>query len=160
MNLIRDSIISTENKQFLQNRCLSTPWFLSFRCLNIRQKELQKRNFRLASIRCAENSPVLIPPNSQVTIHGIKTKCILHPPVCALIHATPRSVIPDDLDTEPVVVSYTYDDQSTIPVNISNVSTRTLTVNPRSLICELQYVSIEDPQIPMSNNAETPNISN
>ena len=55
LNSVRDTVSSTENR----NRHLSTPWFLSFRCLNLRQKELQKRNFKPASIRCAETHQFL-----------------------------------------------------------------------------------------------------
>ena len=67
--------------------------------------------------------------------------------MCALLQATAKSPIPTDLDVTPVLVTYDYSKTHTVPVHISNVTTRTVTVNPRALLCELQPVSIQERQL-------------
>lgn len=48
------------------------------------------------------------------------------------------------MDIEPSVVMFRYKDKQEIPVNISNLTTRTVIVNPREILCELHPVSIID----------------
>jgi hypothetical protein len=49
--------------RYLQNAALTTPWFLTFRCLSMREKELTKNNDRLAVIRTC-NRITILPNNS------------------------------------------------------------------------------------------------
>ena len=133
--------------RFLQEAHLFTPWFLAFRCLSMRDKELSKSNNVLAVVRSAEQKPITIPPNKEVVVDGYLQNRVPYHPVCALLQATAKSPIPTDLDVTPVLVTYDYSKTHTVPVHISNVTTRTVTVNPRALLCELQPVSIQERQL-------------
>ncbi|XP_069133184.1 uncharacterized protein [Argopecten irradians] len=64
-------------------------------------------------------------------------------PVCAILQPTPEAVITEDLDITPALVPYNRDAKGLIPVQISNVSTRTVTISPKALLCELQPVTVE-----------------
>ena len=133
--------------RFLQEAHLFTPWFLAFRCLSMRDKELSKSNNVLAVVRSAEQKPITIPPNKEVVVDGYLQNRVPYHPVCALLQATAKSPIPTDLDVTPVLVTYDYSKTHTVPVHISNVTTRTVTVNPRALLCELQPVTIQERQL-------------
>ena len=153
MQTLKENAVKDHGTRYLQKAALHTPWFLAFRCLNLREKELEKRNNRLACIRSAEASSITIHPNSEVTIEGFMDRCLPYPATCALIQATPRSAIPFDLDIAPSLVTYQCDSNDVIPITISNVSTRTVNINPRALLCELQPVSIEETQSPTISDA-------
>ena len=112
--------------------------------MQLREKELIKQNYRLAIVKSAEQRKIIIPPNSQVVIRGYADREIPYQSTCALLQSTKFSRIPSDLDIEPSVVMFRYKDKQEIPVNISNLTTRTVIVNPREILCELHPVSIID----------------
>ena len=45
----------TTDENFLQNAALFTPWYLAFRCITARQRQLKRNKNKLALIRCAES---------------------------------------------------------------------------------------------------------
>lgn len=134
--------------RFLQTADLHTPWYITFRCLLLRDKELQKRCNRLAIIKSAEGKTIRIPPNKDVVLQGYMDHELPYHPVCGLLQSTDRAAIPSDLDIAPSLVSYQYRNNSIIPVHISNVTTRTVTVSPNAILCELQPVSVTDIDVP------------
>ena len=130
-------------ENFLQTANLHPPWYLAFRCILIREKELKKNKQGLAVIRSAELENVSIPPNSSVTIQCITSKELDYHPTCAMLVPTEKSVSPDDFDITPVVVHYTCGENGIIQVQISNVTTSTFTVSPRAVICELHPMRVD-----------------
>jgi len=140
MEIIRED--SGEN--FLQSADLHTPLYLAFRCILLRDKELERRKDRIAVIKSAEKGPVTIKPNSDVTVQGYLDKEVPYHPVCCMIHPTKGATIPDDVDITPALVPYKYGHHQKFCVQITNISTRTVTIQPRALLCELQPVTIEN----------------
>lgn len=69
-----------------------------------------------------------------------------------MLHATSNSVIPYDLDIVQAIITYDQNQRDDIPVHISNISTRTVTVAPRALLCELQPVTITTEQVKPDDN--------
>ena len=70
---------------FLQTSNLHTPWYLAFRCIVVREKELKKNKQRLAIIKSAESDNISIPPNSIVTLRCIASKELNYRPTCAML---------------------------------------------------------------------------
>ena len=140
--------------RFLQETALFTPWYLTFRCLLLREKELHKRSYKLAVIKCAENKRIQIPPNRDVTIQGYTAHELPYQPVCCIMQPTDRAAIPDDLDIAPSLVSYQYRNNQLVPIHISNVTTRTITVSPNAILCELQPVSVADIDLPEDTSSD------
>ena len=130
--------------RFLQDAELHTPWFMTFRCLLLREKELRKRDNRLAIVKSAEGKTIRIPPNRDVVLQGYFDHELPYHPVCGMLQPTDRAAIPEDLDIAPSLISYQYRNNGIIPVHISNVTTRTVTVSPNAILCELQPVSVAD----------------
>ena len=56
---------------------------------------------------------------------------------------TEDSVIPDDFDITPSVIHYEYGKNGFINVQISNVTTSTFTIAPKTILYELQPVQID-----------------
>jgi hypothetical protein len=49
--------------QYLQRANLYTQWYLSFRCISMREKELKKHKNRIAIIKSAETKNIILGPN-------------------------------------------------------------------------------------------------
>lgn len=64
----------------------------------------------------------------------------------AVLQATSRSVIPSDLDIVPSLTDYCYPANQVIKVDIDNITTRTVQVPPKSILCELQLLKFEPDQ--------------
>ena len=141
------SVHSNYGDQYLQRASLHTPWYLAFRMMTLQEKELQKQHNRLGIVKCAERKPVTIPPTTSVTVSGYIDKSIPYQSTPAILHATSDSAIPSDLDIEPTVIDYSYPAQSLVEVCVDNVTTRTVQIAPRSVLCEVQPVTIEDTNI-------------
>lgn len=134
---------SSHGTRFLQAN-ITTPWYLSFRCLSLREKELKRNKYQLAIVKSAESKSIIIPPNSEVVIQGYLDKQLPYQPVCALLQPTEKSTIHSDLDIAPILTSYSYQNNGAIPVCISNITSRTATITPKAILCELQPVTITD----------------
>lgn len=130
--------------RYLQTAKLHTPWYLAFRSMTLQAKELRKQQNRLGIVKSAEVRPVVIPPNSSVTISGYIHRAIPHQTTPALLQATTDSNIPSDLDIQPTIINYSYPARNLVKVCIDNVTTRTVQIQPRSTLCEIQPVVIED----------------
>ena len=79
--------------RFLQRTKMTTPWYLAFRCVALREKELIRNKHRLGVVKSAENHNIIIPPNSEVNVTGYIDREIPYHPVCAYPQTTSGSVI-------------------------------------------------------------------
>jgi len=144
MSVYMNRMKEKHGDRFLQLARLTTPWYTSFVSIAMRDREIDRRKGRLAVVKLAGSQCVTIKPNSEETICGYFDKQMPYPPVCALVQPTSRSCVPDDLDIAPTIVSYNYKDSGLVDIVISNVSTRTVTLQPKATLCEIQPVSVTD----------------
>ena len=131
-------------QQLLQCAALQTPWYLAFRCLVLRDKELKKNGNRIAIIRSAELQKIIIGPNETQTIKGLTDKEIGHPRTTALLHESLDSSLPDYIDITPEVINYEHGKNKVVNVTISNVTTNSVVISPKTILCELKPVKVED----------------
>ena len=61
-------------EQYLQRANLKTPWYITLRCLSIRQRELKKNKNRIAIVRSAETTKLTIGPNQSISVKGYLDK--------------------------------------------------------------------------------------
>ncbi|VDI26540.1 Hypothetical predicted protein [Mytilus galloprovincialis] len=106
MNTCKEKV----GEKYLQDSALFTPWYLVFRCMTIREKTLKKKDNRLAIVRCAEQQRILIRPNTSVSIKGYLNQETEYQPTGAVLEATQKSVLTDDLDIAPTVITYNFKD--------------------------------------------------
>ena len=146
-NVLQELMKDCENnygQQYLQKARLNTPFYLAFRCLTIREKELRRNKDKLAIVRCAETSRIRIGPNEKRDVIGYTDREIDHSPTCAILQETKESNLPDYVDITPVVVQYDYKKNREVTVNISNLTTNTITISPKAILCEIQPVVIDE----------------
>ena len=130
--------------RFLQDADLHASWYLAFRCITLRERQLVRNRNRLAVLKSAESTRILIPSNGKVVINAYMDRKLPYQKVLAMLHSTPKSSIPNDLDITPSLHYYDCEDASMIPVEISNVTTRTVCVSPKALLSEMQPVTIAE----------------
>ena len=130
--------------RYLQKAQLQTPWYLSLRCLTIRQRELKRNKNRLAIIRCAETTRITIGPNQSVNIKGYLDKELEYNSTCAIIQECQDSSLPDFIDITPTVIQYRYKANGEVDVNCSNLTTNSITISPKAILCEVQPVTVDE----------------
>ena len=146
-NIITELMEVSKDKlgeKYLQNSSVSTPWFLAFRCITLREKALKKNNNRLALIKSAEKRTIIIKPNSTTIIRGCLKDKMEYQPTSAVMEATSNSAIPKDFDITPILTHYSCNSNGFYDVYISNITTRTLPIHPHTILCELQPVVVEN----------------
>ena len=145
-NVLSEFLSHCKNKfreNFLKSSALHTSWYLAFRCMVIRERELKKSKYRLALIRSAESKHITIPANSSVTTKGVTSKELNYNPTCAMMVETEESIIPLDFDITPAVITYNYGNNALVDVQITNVTTSTFNIPPKAILCALQPVSVD-----------------
>lgn len=130
--------------RFLQTAKLRTPWYLSFRSMVIRDRELRRNKDRIAIVRCAGTQKITLRPNESIEILGYTDKELDFPDTTAILQETENSSIPSYIDITPAVIRYQYRKNGAIAVNLSNLTTNTINIAPRSILCELQPVKVAD----------------
>jgi hypothetical protein len=80
----------------------------------------------------------------MINITGFIDKKIDYKPTAAIIQEASDTTLPDFIDYEPSVINYYYRNSREVIVTLSNLTNNTVTIPPRSTICELQPVTITD----------------
>lgn len=146
-NILNELLMDCKNnfgESYLQKANLHTPWYLAFRCIALRDKELKRNKDRIAIVRSAEHCNVIIEPNASVNIKAYTDRELDHQPTCALIQESEECLVNSLIDITPSVIQYVYKHNGEITVNISNLSTQTVSIPPRAIVCELQPVKVDD----------------
>ena len=145
-NILSQLISECKNnhgEKYLQTAKLHTPWYLAFRCISIREKELRRNKDRLAIIRSAQNYNIILGPNETINVKGYTYKEIDHATTCAMLQETEESNIPTYIDITPTVIQYDNRKNTEVMVNLSNLTTNTVVISPKSILCEIQPVKID-----------------
>ena len=90
---------------------------MAFRCISIREKELKRNKDRLAIVRSAQNSNIILGPNETINILGYTDKEIDHHQTCAILQETEESNIPAYIDVTPTVIQYNNKRNTEVSVN-------------------------------------------
>jgi hypothetical protein len=61
-----------------------------------------------------------------------------------MIYESENSSLPSYLDITPGVIDYHYNKNRPIHVSLSNLTTHSVVISPRSVLCELQPIKIEE----------------
>ena len=128
-NILDSMLCDLQNQhgeRFLQNANLKTPWYLTFRCITLREKELSKNQNRLALVKSLEPHKITtsIPPNTTLKIQGNLDKELLYKETPSFLQSSPLASDNQDLDIEPQLYQYIYKNNGIIDVNGSNVTTK------------------------------------
>jgi hypothetical protein len=58
LNTILQNVHQLNGDKYLQNADLTTPWYLTLRCITLQEKELKKNKNRLALVKNAEPNKI------------------------------------------------------------------------------------------------------
>ncbi len=108
----------------------------------LREKDLRRRKYTLGFVRSAESRCITIAPNTTVTIAGYVDKGIEYQPTTAVLQSTEESVS-HNLDICPSLITYSGPSKGFIDVTISNITTDTVKVPSKSLVAEIQPVTVD-----------------
>ena len=100
---------------------------------------LAKNKSKLGVVRNAEHNNIIIQPNLEV-VSGYIDQDLLYK---STVYPTNQAAIPEDIDIAPTLLDYSYKNTSPVDVHISNVTTKTVVIPPRGILCEIQPVTIE-----------------
>ena len=127
--------------RFLQTVKMSDPWYLSFCCICLRDKELKRNHNCLGIVKNAQKEPIIVKPNSSVVVTGLIDKPLDHAPTCADMSPVLDERLGSLLDITPTVINYQGKKTGFIDVYVDNITTQTVVIPPRATLCELQPVS-------------------
>lgn len=127
--------------RYLQRMAPSTPWWLTFRCVQLRDRAHTRSNGRLGLVKSAASETVTLLPNRATTMKGLVTDRIMCQKL-ALIESTHKTVLPSGVELTPSVVSYKGDSTEYVEIEIANHSRHPVIIPPRGLLCELQEVEV------------------
>lgn len=129
--------------QYLQKAPLHTPWYLSFRCLTVREKELKKYKNKIAIVKSAETNRIILGPNETIDIEAYTDRELDCGQTYVMVHETEDSSLPNFIDITPTVLNYRSGRRQTLTVNLSNLTSNSVVISPKAILCEIQPVDIE-----------------
>ena len=94
--------------RYLQDANLDTSWYFAFRCLSLRQRNLQRKSNWVWLIKSAATKRLVIPPNERVVVEGCMDKKLPYHRVLTMLQATRRSTIHTDVDITPSLHFYNF----------------------------------------------------
>ncbi|KAH3724575.1 hypothetical protein DPMN_050395 [Dreissena polymorpha] len=107
----------------------------------IREKDLKKNKDGIAIIRCAVPNKVLIKQNGCLELNGYIDRTVNYPDITALLQESEHSNVPSYVDVTPAVVNVK-SDQTNVIVTLSNLTTNTVVILPKAILCERQPVTV------------------
>ena len=139
---------------FLQEANLKTPWYLAFRCMLLQERQLAKQKLKLGIVKSAATKKIIIPANSETVVPGYLDNTLPYHPTCAVLQATNKSAVPTDLDISPSLIAFEPGTKQFVDVHVSNITTRTVVIQPKAVLCEIQPVTIEENPKPENNTVD------
>ena len=144
LNELKENCKIIHEQKYLQKGNLQTPWYLAFRAMTVREKELIRNKNRVAIVRCAEASKIVLGPNESKDIHGYTDREIDHQPTSAILQESEESSLPSYIDIAPSVINYDNTKNAEVVVNVTNLTTNSIVISPKSVLCEIQPVTIDE----------------
>ena len=128
---------------FLQKSQLKGHLYTALQCLILREKALKRNGYCLATVKSNEPYTISIGPNQSVTLECVTSHELNYTPTTVMLHGHERSPLPKHVSVTPTIYHYNGKKQY-ISVNLSNLSTDTVNIAPKSTIAELQPVVVEN----------------
>lgn len=117
---------------------------MAFRAITVREKALLRNKNRVAIVRSSETDRIILGPNENKNISGYTDREIDHQPTCAILQESSESALPSFVDITPTVLQYEHKKNKAVIVNVTNLTTHSVAITPKSIICELQPVRVDE----------------
>ena len=127
--------------RFLQVANLTLPWYTAFQCLSARDRQLKKNGYSLGLVRNCEQT--VLPSNQQITLSCYVDRALPYQSTLAMTQPSRLSSVSSDVDVPPMLISYDYKDNGRFDMVLSNITTRTVSIPSKTIICELHPVTLD-----------------
>ena len=142
---LMESYKDSHGTQFLQKADLGTPYYLAFRCMSVRDRELRRTEGRIGLVKCAAAQAILIPPNRRVTVPGVISDRVQVGETSILMQETKKTALPEGIEIMPTLHSIG-DGVTEVMIEIANPTNTPIVIQPRSLLCEMQQIDVQEDQ--------------
>ena len=115
-----------------------------FRAMGVREKYLRRNKDRSAVVKCSSSTKITINPNQVVEVIGHTDKELDFPATAAILHESELSQVSTSIDVTPTAIHYTGQKHSTVKITLSNLTTHLVTIQAKSILCEMQPVQIAE----------------
>lgn len=144
LSVLMDDCSRDYGARYAQHGKLATPWFLAFRCLSLRNRDLARNKNVIALVKNAASVNYILKPNTTVTMKGFVDQKVPYPITCAVIQPSARSTLSGDIDVTPAVISCDASCRDTVDVHLSNITTHTFVIPPGAILCEIQPATVQE----------------
>ena len=123
-----------------ENRLCS--WQTAFRTIKVQDNSLRRQNYSLGVVK--STSQVRIRSNCSLIVNGVVDNKLTYRNCLISTNSCSRSVLPEDVELTPIVSYYDQNSKMELPIRVSNLSSRTIVIPERAVLCEIQPVDLAD----------------
>ena len=123
-----------------ENRLCS--WQTAFRTIKVQDNSLRRQNYSLGVVK--STSEVRIRSNCSLIVNGIVDNKLTYRNCLISTNSCSWSVLPEDVELTPIVSYYDQNSKIELPIRVSNLSSRTIVIPERAVLCEIQPVDLAD----------------
>ena len=142
LEILKQNVKKTHGLQYRQKIQLPDAWDLTFRCMAINSKAMDRANGRLAVIKCASQQRIVIPGNTTTTVAGWIDKPVLTSQTLGILEPMDGASLPEGVTVTPALVEL--GGMMPVPVQLSNLTARPVAISPLSILCQVQSCSVEE----------------
>lgn len=102
----------------------------------VREQEIRKHKFRLGIAKSAELRTIQIKPNFRIVIKDYVDHTVPYQQTLAMLHSSTKSKLDKDIVEEPALIEYN-SGLKDMDVYLSNTTTRSVTIQPKAILCDL-----------------------
>jgi len=128
-NILKSLMKQTNNGAIKKTHNLNAPWLVAFRTISINERHMRRSAGTIGQVY-NQRTRLMIPRKSSVVLNG--EFCSNFPfKGLVMLEASTKAKLPEGLQVDPAIVYCT--SQVSLPVHLTNISNKTLVVQPRAL---------------------------
>lgn len=142
-NVLKPLMDATEQQhgtRFQQKVKMPDALYFTFRCMKLQNRLQNRSSGRLAVVKCAVARKIVIPENTTMVIEGKFDKKQFTSGEIGIMQPIQQSALPDGVCITPTLVDSC---QDSVPVELSNLTTRPIVIVSDSILCQVQSCQLE-----------------
>ena len=128
--------------QYHQRVCLPDAWSMAFRTLKIQSRAVARGKGCLAIVKCAACKNMVIPGNTSMIIQGKIDHRVFSSASLGVAEQLADSSLPEGMTITPVLMNVGAD-YSPVTIEVSNLSSRPIVIEPSRTMCQIQSCAVE-----------------
>lgn len=108
----------------------------------MKKRETARAAGRVGIVKCNSIGTLTIAGNRRMVVTGSVSDAVASGESLVVIHSTPKTVLPDEVEITPHLITYAGNGDVTVQVEIANPTSSPVIIQPRAVLCELQQVDV------------------